>query len=222
MNAARIPVRIKLDRWDCSISPFVIRIDPARGQEVEWICDDGEVEVTFPDGDFPFEGERRTFSGGRGGGLRSTKVRPGLAERSRFPYVAVVRSNIGVVARLEGILFVAPGTSSTPVEVKILRNDDGTLRAEPDEVTLFRKKDDRALWTCDFGAVDIVFDKDGSPFEETTFSGEQSQGARSGRWKSGMLLALKYHYSIRVQLPDGTELELDPGVVVDDGGGDGL
>jgi len=221
MKTDKIPVRLAVDRWDATISPYVIRIDPDHAQQVEWMCKDGELRIEFPEGRCPFEGRGSYASKKPGAPILSGPLRDGLVKGERFPYDITLRTiKRGIELRLpSGVVLVAPGFSSKAIPVNILLNEDGTLRVDQEEVTASRPKDDRIEWHCEFAKEFRILFKNGSPFVDDTFTGAQVRPSRSSAWVSTPVIG-RYAYCVEVELADGTKLTLDPGVVVEDGGGD--
>lgn len=225
VNPDKIPVRLAVDRWNVTVSPYVIRIDPARPQQIEWVCKDHPLEVRFPEGKCPFEGGGSYVSKRPGEAILSGPIRAGLKPKDRFPYeFHIIRKN-GHHVKLPGEILVAADFSSKGVLVLIKRDGSGTLSVDPDPVTVHRQKDERIEWQCEFDhhRFEINFDKgDGTPFEQGTFGAEKGSNGMSGPWKAkSEVLKSHYDYSVRVWLSetDANPLVLDPGVDVDDGGG---
>lgn len=221
MTPTTIPVRLMLDRWQSAIEPYAIRIDSASGHQVEWLSRDGSIEIAFAGGVSPFEGGGSFSAAAPEIPVFSGAVRLGLEKDRQFPYEATIRSPKGAIARLNGVVLIAPDVKSVAIAVEISQDGAGNLVVTPDPVTANRPSDERIEWHCAIGRFEVNFDKgNGTPFEESIFAAEKDGKRRSARWRTGDLGRASFKYSVRVWVPGEPRKDLDPGVVVDDNGGD--
>jgi len=234
MATAALPVRVSLVGDEIRLSPTQLRIYPAENRQIEWITDEGTLEIHFSrDQQTPFE--RADFGTPEGGGkIRPGELRPGLEAGSTFPYELILKRGAEIL-KARGIIEIASrptgpdergdtdDVAAGPAKPVTIRLDGaGSVVVAPDPVKVNRKKREQVEWTCEDGSFEIEFNKDGTPFDQSMYGGSQSQGKKSGPCRSNAQKDKTYHYTVTVQpATGGPPIVLDPGVTVEDDGGDG-
>ena len=234
MATAALPVRVSLVGDEIRLSPTQLRIHPAENRQIEWITDEGTLEIHFSrDQQTPFE--RADFGTPEGGGnIRPGELRPGLVAGSTFPYELILKRGAEIL-KARGIIEIASrpmgpnergdgdgddvaAGAAKPVTIRLA---GGSVVVAPDPVKVNAKKREQVEWTCEDGSFEIDFNKDGTPFDQSMYGGSQSQGKKSGPCRSNAE-EKTYHYTVTVQpASGGAPIVLDPGVTVEDDGGDG-
>jgi hypothetical protein len=221
MNSETLTISVKGAGQKLALSREQLKVSQASDHRVEWVCDDGTMELRFVGpGEGPFE--TTTLTPTRTGQvLRAGRLRSGLAPGAKFPYDLVVKKGANTVAELRGVIVIdAGGGTMDSKTVRITVTADRELVVTPDVVRISRKKREQVSWICDDGQFEISFDKDGTPFPEGQYAGTKGAPRQSGKCRADAAKQI-YHYSVTVQPTAGGEpITLDPGVDVDDSGTD--
>ncbi len=103
----------------------------------------------------------------------------------------------------------------SPQAKKITVTLKGTaVSVNPDPVYLKISAEQEALWCCDDGRLEILFDPNDTPFEGHQWISAKGGGCFSGVPRPGKVREALYKYTVKVTDRTGTH-EIDPGVKVD-------
>lgn len=105
-----------------------------------------------------------------------------------------------------------PPTQKT-VNVKVT---DASLSVSPYRIKI-KSSGQEVVWKCTDGTVQILFNKDGTPFNPTTFPGGAGSEIHSG--ECATTTNRLYHYMILVNRSSSSlPINIDPEVMIDDSG----
>ena len=90
-----------------------------------------------------------------------------------------------------------------------------TVQANPERVRLKVSENQEAIWCCDSGDFEILFDSNDTPFHGHHWTSPKGGGCCSGVPLAGTNRDRPYKYTVRVKDSRGNWHENDPEVAVD-------